>query len=80
MTEEQKELEDIIKQQFPNAQVPKDSKFKYMDHLKKNKLLMGLTEYLVGKINPSKKGGGNSSSTKKINDFCKNDNAKSKAA
>jgi hypothetical protein len=39
---------------------------------------MGLTEYLVGKINPSKKGGASSASTKKINDFCKSDSVKSK--
>lgn len=36
---------------------PNDSKNKYRDFLKKNKLLMGLTEWLVGEINPS--GGGN---------------------
>lgn len=39
---------------------------------------MGLTEYLVGKINPSKKGGAGLGTTKKINDFCKNDNLKNK--
>lgn len=58
--------------------MPKDSKFKYVDHLKKNKLLMGLTQYLVGKINPAKKGNQTQHTTKKINDFCKNDQTKNK--
>jgi hypothetical protein len=39
---------------------------------------MGLTEYLVAKINPSKKGSAGSGAAKKINDFCKSDNVKSK--
>jgi hypothetical protein len=30
-----------------------DSKMKYKDYLKKNKLLMGLTEWLLNEISPS---------------------------
>jgi len=41
---------------------------------------MGLTEYLVGKINPLKKGGVNQPTTKKINEFCKSDNTKGKTS
>ena len=32
---------------------PNDPKNKYKDYLKKNKLLMGLTEWLVNEINPN---------------------------
>ncbi len=60
----------MIKTQFPGSSLPKDSKFKYVDHLKKNKLLMGLTEYLINKMSLGKKGS-NQQSNKKINDFCR---------
>lgn len=60
----------MIKAQFPGSSLPKDSKFKYVDHLKKNKLLMGLTEYLINKMSLGKKGS-SQQSTKKINDFCR---------
>lgn len=39
---------------------PNDSKNKYKDYLKKNKLLMGLTEWLLNEINP------NSNATEKM--------------
>lgn len=59
----------MIKAQYTGSSLPKDSKLKYVDHLKKNKLLMGLTEYLISKMNLGKKG--SQQSNKKINDFCR---------
>lgn len=39
---------------------------------------MGLTEYLVGKMNFGKKGVSNQQSNKKINDFCRSGDSFSK--
>lgn len=52
VAEEEQEIKELLEKQNIKLE-PNDAKYKYKDYLKKNKLLMGLTEWLINEINPN---------------------------
>lgn len=52
VAEEEREIQEILEKQQIKVE-PNDTKNKYKDYLKKNKLLMGLTESLITEISPA---------------------------
>lgn len=52
VAEEEQEIKELMEKQNIKLEA-NDTKNKYKDYLKKNKLLMGLTEWLINEINPS---------------------------
>jgi hypothetical protein len=52
VAEEEQEIKLLIEKENIKLE-PNDTRIKFKDYLRKNKLLMGLTEWLINEINPS---------------------------